>query len=173
MTQETLNSTTVAQQAPRPPVMHSTITPIKLEGALYVVFDLETMGFSKDSHHIIEIATLILSPNGTPLFGHEECRFQSYIKPPNPMPSMISELTGITDSDTQNTPTFAQVAASFFNFIQVMTTNYEVSNVTKIEQIILVAHNGKRFDVPFLQKSMKRYNVTDLWLSCQYQIAFH
>ena len=50
--------------------------------------------------------------------------------------------------------------------MQFQAIQYEVNHDKQIKKIILVAHNGKRFDVPFLMASLERYKISHLWLEC-------
>lgn len=61
---------------------------------MYVVFDLETIGFSKMYDSIIEIAAQILDDVGSPL---EDSNFQSYIKSKSNISPIITSLTGISN----------------------------------------------------------------------------
>jgi DNA polymerase III epsilon subunit-like protein len=51
---------------------------IDLQSTLYIVFDLETTGFSPIRNHIIQIAMVFLTIDGTDIKGSE---FESLIKP--------------------------------------------------------------------------------------------
>ena len=95
------------------PTMVRNVSQVNLEHVLYVVFDLETTGFSKESHHIIEIAAQILAPNGAPI---DNAAFQSYARPPTTIPAAITELTGISNQDVTNAPNFSEVAINFMYF---------------------------------------------------------
>jgi DNA polymerase III alpha subunit (gram-positive type) len=66
---------------------------VDLDKVLYVVFDLETTGRSRQHSEIIELAAQILDPNGIPL---EDAIFSELIKPNTPIPPLITELTTIT-----------------------------------------------------------------------------
>ena len=49
----------VAQMPSTPPTRRQNISQVDMDHVIYVIFDLETTGFSKDRHHIIEIAAKI------------------------------------------------------------------------------------------------------------------
>ena len=74
---------------------------IKWERVLYVVFDLETTGRSPVYHEIIEVAAVILDPNGIPI---EDATFTQYVKPQRPIPSQITFLTTITNDMVREAP---------------------------------------------------------------------
>ena len=70
---------------------------------VYIVFDLETTGFSMERHHILEIACELRDSEGNPLI---EGQFFSLVKPPTTIPSFITELTGITNDMVEDAHPF-------------------------------------------------------------------
>ena len=122
---------------------------------MYVIFDLETTGFSREKHEIIEIAAAILTPSGAAM---DDTTFQSYVKPTNSISATISSIRGITNNDVAELPSFAEVESSFLEFINEKVDEHELENGNQIHHIILVAHNGKRFDVPFFSRNGKAWN---------------
>lgn len=94
----------------------------------YVVFDLETTGFSPEFAEIIEIGAVRMEG------GKPTDRFQSYVKPLRGIPARITELTGITVRHTMNAPYVDEVLSDFLSFI---------------DDDILVAHNAS-FDCRFV-----------------------
>ncbi len=105
-----------------------------LEKGRYCVFDLETTGLSSRFDHIIEF--------GAQIMENRECvkSLQMFIQPPVALSAFTTELTGITQEDVQNAPTFAQCADELLEFIG---------------DAILVAHNAD-FDYNFLNDSLIR-----------------
>ena len=155
------NSPQNVPQAPStPPTRRRNTSQVDMDQVLYVIFDLETTGFSRDRHHVIEIAAKILAPDATPV---ENGTFHSFVRPPSPIPPMITELTGISNEQVASAPAFPEVIFNFVFFMRQSATTFQVEKRTRIDNIILVAHNGKRFDIPFLLTSMKRYNLPDMW----------
>ena len=67
-----------------------------------------------------------------------------------PIPSLITGLTGISDDMVSDSEPFKQVAQEFLRFLTHHSTNKDV---------ILVAHNGVRFDIPFLFSELQRNNI--------------
>ena len=51
---------------------------VRLEDVLYCVFDLETTGFSRERDDIIEISSVLLTPDGIQI---EDSTFTSFCKP--------------------------------------------------------------------------------------------
>ena len=126
---------------------------------MYVVFDLETTGFSYKNNNIIEIAAQVLSHEGIPL---EDGLYSSLICPPRPIPSFVSDLTGITQDMVKTKRIFSSVVVEFFEFINDRINLLDERRASKISSIILVAHNGSRFDFPFLLYEMKKNNLLNL-----------
>ncbi len=94
----------------------------------YVVFDLETTGFSPEYAEIIEIGAVRMEN------GKRTDSFQSYVKPVRGIPAQITALTGITLKDTWNAPYVDEALCGFLSFIGSDT---------------LVAHNAP-FDCRFI-----------------------
>ena len=126
---------------------------------MYVVLDLETTGFSYKNNNIIEIAAEVLSHEGIPL---EDGLYSSLICPPRPIPSFVSDLTGITQDMVKTKRIFSVVVVELFEFINDRVNLLDERRASKIGSIILVAHNGSRFDFPFLLYEMKRNNLLHL-----------
>ncbi len=96
----------------------------------FVVFDIETTGFSPDVNHIIEIGAVKVEQ------GKIVDRFSSFVNPKVPIPFRIEELTHISDSMVMDSPTIDVVLPEFLQFC---------------EGCILVAHNAD-FDVSFIKR---------------------
>lgn len=115
-----------------PIVMHP--SEQELFSGEYVVFDVETTGFSVVHDVIIELAAVKIKN------GQIVDRFESFANPHRPLTAQIRELTGITDEMVKDAPEIDQVILDFLDFI---------------DGCILVAHNA-RFDIGFLQEAVKR-----------------
>jgi DNA polymerase III epsilon subunit-like protein len=105
-----------------------------------VIFDLETTGLSPYSHEIIQIAGVRMRAGR--ILETEE--FSSFVRPSMRIPSFIEQYTGITNQHVQNAPLAAEALTSFSEF---------VGNDT------LIAHNGQRFDMPFIRESCARHEL--------------
>lgn len=114
---------------------------IDLKNATYVIFDLETTGFSQDCDRIIEIAATKYNVSG------EIDSFETFVNPNMPISERITELTSITDEMVKDSPTIEEILPKFLEFI---------------EGSILVAHNAS-FDVGMIKANMRRlgYEVKD------------
>ena len=96
----------------------------------YVVFDIETTGFSPEVNKIIEIGAVKV------VDGKIVDRFSSFVNPEVPIPYRIEELTHINDSMVIDAPTVDVVLPQFLAFC---------------EGCIMVAHNAD-FDMSFIKK---------------------
>ena len=94
----------------------------------YVVFDLETTGFSPQYAEIIEIGAVRVR-NGLIVD-----RFQTYVRPLGRIPRQITELTGISSKQTNGAPGIEKAFIDFADFIG---------------DSVLIAHNSS-FDCRFL-----------------------
>ena len=104
----------------------------------YISFDLETTGFEADNDFIIEIGALKVR-NG------KVCeRFIELLKPPIPIPSRITEITGITDEMVQSSKDTKKVIHAFLEFC---------------EDYMLVGHNIL-FDYKFIKTYAVEYGYT-------------
>ena len=57
---------------------------------------------------------------------------------------------------------FPEVVTDFINFIRQTTTTFELEKQILVQKIILVVHNGKRFNIPFLLTSMERHKISNI-----------
>ncbi len=69
-----------------------------------VVFDLETTGLDLVKARIIQISYIKVFPDG------KEERENKLINPEEPIPPFITQLTGVTDDDVKDKPTFKEIA---------------------------------------------------------------
>ncbi len=95
---------------------------------LYVVFDIETTGFTPGKDHITEIGAVKIKN------GEIIDRYSTFVNPRVPIPQHISELTGITDEMVKDAPNVETVIPEFLSFV---------------EDSVLVAHNAS-FDTGFI-----------------------
>ena len=70
-----------------------------------VIFDLETTGLDLVKSRIIQISYIMVYPDG------REERGNTLINPEEPIPSFVTQLTGISNDDVKDKPTFKQIAA--------------------------------------------------------------
>ena len=105
--------------------------------AAYVVFDIETTGFSPVTNRIIEIGAVKVES------GQITDRFSAFVNPQVPIPFEIEKLTGISDSMVIDADTIEVILPRFLEFVG---------------DAALVAHNAS-FDVGFIKENAKRQNI--------------
>ncbi len=110
---------------------------VLLNDATYVVFDLETTGFSVNFDDIIEVSAVKINK------GQTIGEFSSFCNPHRKLSSKTMELTNITDSDVLNAPEIPEVLADFKAFCG---------------DAILVAHNAN-FDMSHIVNSYDKYGL--------------
>lgn len=101
--------------------------------APYIVFDIETTGFSRTDDRIIEIAA------NKYCNGELVERYHTYVNPGFPIYPHITQLTGITNAMLKDAPAIQQIKKEFLYFIGSTT---------------LVGHNIISFDIPFLREQL-------------------
>ena len=97
----------------------------------YVVFDIETTGFSPINNQIIEIGAVKVEG------GVITDKFSTFVNPDVPIPFRIEKLTGINDSMVLPAPKIDKVLPEFLEFCQ---------------GAALVAHNAS-FDISFIARN--------------------
>jgi DNA polymerase-3 subunit alpha (Gram-positive type) len=105
--------------------------------APYVVFDIETTGFSAEHDQIIEIGAVKVEK------GQITDRFSAFVNPHTPIPFEIEKLTGITDDMVLHEPDITEVLPRFLAFC---------------EGAVMVAHNAD-FDMSFIRKNSQRQGL--------------
>ena len=103
----------------------------------YVVFDLETTGFSPIKDKIIEIGAVKVEK------GQITEKFSTFVNPKVPIPFRITQLTGITDDMVLEAPDIETVLPEFLAFIG---------------DSVLVAHNAS-FDVGFIEQNCRYQDI--------------
>ncbi|MCI8956679.1 MAG: PolC-type DNA polymerase III [Eubacterium sp.] len=109
----------------------------------YVVFDLETTGFSAKSDRIIEIGAVKVQA------GKIIDRFSTFVNPEIPIPFRIEQLTSINDNMVINAPKIEEILPKFMEFCK---------------DCVMVAHNAD-FDMSFISANCERQG-----LSCDFTI---
>jgi len=103
----------------------------------YVVFDLETTGFSPETNRIIEIGAVKVQN------GKIVDKFSTFVNPKVPIPFRIEQLTSINDSMVIDAPVIADILPEFMKFC---------------EGCVMVAHNAD-FDMSFIKKNCQRLDI--------------
>ena len=103
----------------------------------FVVFDIETTGFSPVNNRIIEIGAVKVKG------GEIADKFSAFVNPDVPIPFEIEKLTGINDGMVGDAPYIEQVLPEFLAFC---------------EGTVLVAHNAG-FDMSFIKENAMRQGL--------------
>lgn len=103
----------------------------------YVVFDLETTGFSATQDKIIEIGAVKIND------GEIVDRFSTFVNPERPIPFRIEDLTGINDVMVKDAPKIEEILPEFMKFCK---------------GSIMVAHNAD-FDMSFIEANCRQMDI--------------
>ena len=103
----------------------------------FVIFDIETTGFSPVKNRIIEIGAVKVQ--GGEIRGH----FSTFVNPQTPIPYEIVRLTGIDDNQVSQAPLIEEALPEFLAFC---------------EDAVLVAHNAG-FDMSFILENCSRLGL--------------
>ncbi len=103
----------------------------------YVVFDIETTGFSPNVNKIIEIGAVKVEK------GKITEKFSTFVNPQVPIPFRIEELTSINDEMVVNAPTIDVTLPQFMEFCK---------------DCVMVAHNAD-FDMSFIMNNCDKLGI--------------
>ena len=103
----------------------------------YVVFDIETTGFSAIYDKIIEIGAVKVEN------GNITEKFSVFVNPERPIPFRIEQLTGINDTMVLGAETIESVLPKFLEFSK---------------GCVMVAHNAE-FDMSFIMNNCERMGI--------------
>lgn len=104
----------------------------------YIVFDIETTGFSPINDGITEIGAVKIRD------GQIIDTFSELVNPGKKIPEKVIELTGITDEMVKDKLAIDKILPKFIDFI---------------DESVLVAHNAS-FDMGFINKKLEDINIT-------------
>lgn len=120
-----------------------------------VVFDLETTGLDLVRDRIIQISYIKVMPDGV------ETRENMLVNPGKSIPQEVTELTGISDSDVADAPSFKEIA-------QQLSEN--------ISGCDFAGYNSNHFDIPMLAEEFLRAGIDFDFSKCRLidaQTIFH
>ena len=103
-----------------------------------VIFDLETTGLDLVKDRIIQISYIKVYPDG------REERGDELINPERPIEAIITQLTGISNDDVKDKPTFKQLA-------QTLADKFAGSD--------FAGFNSNNFDIPLLAEEFLRAGI--------------
>ena len=111
-----------------------------------VIFDLETTGLDIVKARIIQLSYIKVHPDG------REERGDMLLNPEMPIPQFVTELTGISNEDVKDKPTFKQVAAQ-------LATLFGGSD--------LGGFNSNGYDIPLLAEEFLRAGIDFDFSKCR------
>ena len=111
-----------------------------------VIFDLETTGLDIVKARIIQLSYIKVHPDG------REERGNMLLNPEMPIPQFVTELTGISNEDVKDKPTFKQVAAQ-------LATLFGGSD--------LGGFNSNGYDIPLLAEEFLRAGIDFDFSKCR------
>lgn len=120
-----------------------------------IVFDLETTGLDLVKDRIIQISYIKVYPDG------KEERSNQFVNPERSIPQEVVDITGITDADVANAPTFKMLATDLAN---------------KFQGCDFAGFNSNHFDVPMLAEEFLRAGIDfdfSKWNLIDVQTIFH
>ena len=103
-----------------------------------IVFDLETTGLDFVRDRIIQISFIKVSPDGT------EERENIFVNPEKSIPHEVTELTGISNDDVKDAPTFKTLASQLNE---------------KFKGCDFAGYNSNHFDIPMLAEEFLRAGI--------------
>lgn len=111
-----------------------------------VIFDLETTGLDLVKDRIIQISFIKVYPDGKEERGNELVNPEKHIEP------IITQLTGISDEDVKDKPTFKQLA-------QRLSDQFTGSD--------FAGFNSNNFDIPLLAEEFLRAGIDFDFSKCK------
>lgn len=111
-----------------------------------VIFDLETTGLDLVKDRIIQISYIKVYPDGKEERGNELINPEKHIEP------IITQLTGISDDDVKDKPTFKQLA-------QKLSDQFTGSD--------FAGFNSNNFDIPLLAEEFLRAGIDFDFSKCK------
>jgi len=125
------------------PAEEAAVTELRVENAEFVVVDLETTGLSPAQSSILEIGAVCVSRLQT------AGRFETLIRPPEPLSRTIADLTGIDDAMVADAPSARFAVRGFRSWFE------------RTGPAPFVAHNA-RFDAGFVERALDTLELPPL-----------
>lgn len=105
---------------------------------MFAIVDVETTGGYSDNHRVIEVGIAI--SDGVKITE----RYNSLVHPGRSIPGHITQLTGISNADVENAPSFGDIASDVYDLLQGQ---------------VFVAHNVN-FDFTFIKRELEEAGYT-------------
>ncbi len=131
----------------------------------FVVFDIETTGFSHVNDNIIEIGAVKIKDQ----FVVE--RYSAFVDPKRPLPAKIIELTGITDSMVKGQRTIDAVLPEFLDFcgdapLVAHNANFDMGFIRQNAKLLEIPFENSQFDTVtlarYLYPALKRHRLDSI-----------
>ena len=120
-----------------------------------IVFDLETTGLDLVNDHIIQISYIKIYPDD------KEERENIFVNPGISVPEKVTLLTGISNDDVKDAPTFKEIAGSLYE---------------QFKGCDFAGYNSNHFDIPMLAEEFLRAGIDFDFAHCRLidaQTIFH
>lgn len=120
-----------------------------------VIFDLETTGLDLVRDRIIQLSYIKVYPDG------KEERENLFVNPEKDIPAEVAALTGITNEDVENAPTFKELSSTLNE---------------KFKGCDFAGFNSNHFDIPMLAEEFLRAGIDYDFTKCRLidaQTIFH
>lgn len=120
-----------------------------------IVFDLETTGLDLVNDRIIQISYIKIYPEG------KEERNNIFVNPGKPIPQDVTALTGISNDDVKDSPSFKEIAVK-------LSENFRNCD--------FAGFNSNHFDIPMLAEEFLRAGIDFDFSRCRLidaQTIFH
>lgn len=120
-----------------------------------VVFDLETTGLDLVKDRVIQISYIKVFPDG------REERKNYFVNPGKTIPQEVTDLTGISNDDIKDSPTFKELSSLLYN---------------DFKGCDFAGFNSNHFDIPMLAEEFLRAGVDFDFSACKLidaQTIFH
>ena len=120
-----------------------------------VIFDMETTGLDLVRDRIIQLSYIKVYPDG------KEERENLFVNPEKEIPAEVAALTGITNEDVENAPTFKELSSTLNE---------------KFKGCDFAGFNSNHFDIPMLAEEFLRAGIDYDFTKCRLidaQTIFH
>lgn len=142
------------KQKKKTTMQYVALSESELSSTVYIVFDIETTGFSKTDDSIVQLAArACLGSEVGNIDPQEACdTFNEYINTSRKSSHGAFMIHGISPDFLKDKPSFNEVAHRFNSWISSASNNGD--------RVVLVAHNGHCFDVPFLLTKYQQHGLS-------------